>query len=172
MEIYPNEKKKKHKFNSDTTQNQMVEPITYPSAELMLSVCSEDYQRTQENYNKIYEKINIALVFSGVVLTIMLNNLDFYTAEQLTSTLKVWQLMLSIIELLCSIVSIILILVSTIWLLILLHGRTVVAFKSEDIIDKEIYKEKSEYAAVWVMDKYTQVVGKMRVVIEKKTKIF
>ena len=33
----------------------------YPSAEIVQSACLEDYKRCLESYDKIYEKVNIAL---------------------------------------------------------------------------------------------------------------
>lgn len=102
----------------------------------------------------------------------MLSAFDISTAGLFVSGLKVWQLVLTIIEIVCSIGSIIMVLIATVWFLILLHGRTVKVFKSEDIIDKDIHKEKSEFAAVWVMDKYTNAVGEMREIIHKKQKSF
>ena len=110
------------------------------------------------------------MAFSGVALTLMLSAFDISTAGLFVSGLKVWQLVLTIIEIVCSIGSIIMVLIATVWFLILLHGRTVKVFKSEDIIDKDIHKEKSEFAAVWVMDKYTNAVGEMREIIHKKQK--
>lgn len=112
------------------------------------------------------------MAFSGVALTLMLSAFDISTAGLFVSGLKVWQLVLTIIEIVCSIGSIIMVLIATVRFLILLHGRTVKVFKSEDIIDKDIHKEKSEFAAVWVMDKYTNAVGEMREIIHKKQKSF
>lgn len=76
------------------------------------------------------------MAFSGVALTLMLSAFDISTAGLFVSGLKVWQLVLTIIEIVCSIGSIIMVLIATVWFLILLHGRTVKVFKSEDIIDK------------------------------------
>ena len=63
----------------------------YPSACFLLDSCFQDYQRIQDNYNKIYEKINIALAFSGVILTIMLGAFDFSPAKFNVSNMKIWE---------------------------------------------------------------------------------
>lgn len=89
------------------------------------------------------------MAFSGVALTLMLSAFDISTARLFVSGLKVWQLVLTIIEIVCSIGSIIMVLIATVWFLILLHGRTVKVFKSEDIIDKDIHKEKSEFGTAY-----------------------
>ena len=41
------------------------ESSDYPSACFLLDSCVQDYQRLQENYNRIYDKINVALAFAG-----------------------------------------------------------------------------------------------------------
>lgn len=79
--------------------------------------------RIQDNYNKIYEKINIALAFSGVILTI-------------------------IIELTCLGGSLIVIVGATIYLLLLLRGRKIAVFKSEDFRNEERYRNKESHAAL------------------------
>ena len=62
--------------------------------------------------------------------------------------------------------------VSVLWLLMLLKGRMVKVFKSEDIRNNKIYKEEEENAAVWLIDKYTQVTFAMRTIVKKKQKSF
>lgn len=37
--------------------------IHYPSAEMLLQVCYNDYQRLIDTYDKIYEKVNVTLGF-------------------------------------------------------------------------------------------------------------
>ena len=54
--------------NNDVENTVQSECADYPSACFLLDSCFQDYQRIQDNYNKIYEKINIAPAFSGVIL--------------------------------------------------------------------------------------------------------
>ncbi len=153
----------------DTDVNENAE---YPSACMLLESCIQDYQRLQENYNKIYEKINIALAFTGIVLTIMLGSLDFSPAKLDIKDMKVWEAILTSAELFFLAGSLLLILFSTIYLLFLLRGRTILVFKSEDIRNEEIYRCKESYAAMWLIDKYTKIVNGIRPVVQKKQKSF
>lgn len=75
-------------------------------------------------------------------------------------------------ELLCLIRSVISIIVATIYLLTLLRGRTITVFKSEDIRNLEIYREKEPHAAVWLIDKYTRIVEELRPIVQKKQNSF
>ena len=65
----------------NSTIEETVESVDYPSACFLLDSCVQDYQRLQENYNRIYDKINVALAFAGVILTIMLGTFDFTPAS-------------------------------------------------------------------------------------------
>lgn len=140
----------------------------YPSACFLLDSCIQDYQRLQENYNRIYDKINVALAFVGVVLTIMLSSLDFSPAKSCVETMNVATLIITSIELICLVFGLGLTLFSTIYLLILMRGRKIAVFKSEDIRTCEIYKEKEEFAALWLIGKYTQIVNDVRPIVQKK----
>ena len=44
--------------NNDVENTVQSESEDYPSACFLLDSCFQDYQRIQDNYNKIYEKIN------------------------------------------------------------------------------------------------------------------
>ena len=48
----------------------------YPSAEFLYSVSLEDYNRVLSNYDRIYDRINIALALCGVILIVILSNVD------------------------------------------------------------------------------------------------
>ena len=87
--------------NSDVENTVQAECEDYPSARFLLDSCFQDYQRILDNYNKIYEKINIALAFSGVILTIMLGAFDFSPAKFSVSNMKIWEVILTSIELTC-----------------------------------------------------------------------
>ena len=49
--------------DESTTVEESTESSDYPSACFLLDSCVQDYQRLQENYNRIYDKINVALAF-------------------------------------------------------------------------------------------------------------
>ena len=144
----------------------------YPSACLLLEYCVQDYHRLQENFNRINEKINVALAFAGVALTIMLGSFDLSSAKLDVKNMTILEVVMTSAELLCLVGRVILIIVATIYLLILLRGRTITVFKSEDIRNLEIYREKEPHAAVWLIDKYTRIVEELRPTIQKKQNSF
>lgn len=154
-------------------QNDTVnEDAVYPSACLLLESCIQDYQRLQESYNKIYEKTNIALAFAGVVLTIMIGSFDFSPAVLAVKNMKIWEVILTSVELFCLVGSMFMIIFSTSYLLTLLRGRKITVFKSEDIRNNEIYRNKEPHAALWLIDKYTKIVYEVRPVVQKKQRSF
>ena len=61
---------------------------------------------------------------------------------------------------------------ATIYLLFLLRGRRIAVFKSEDIRNEEIYRNKESHAAVWLIDQYTRIVNEVRPIVQKKQKAF
>ena len=158
--------------DSDVENIEQRENENYPSACFLLDSCFQDYQRIQDNYNKIYEKINIALVFSSVILTIMLGSFDFSPAKFSVNNIKIWEVILTTIELVCLGGSLIVIVVAIIRLLLLLRGRKIAVFKSEDIRNEGIYRSKESDAALWLIDKYTRIVNEVRPIVHNKQKAF
>lgn len=144
----------------------------YPSACFLLDSCVQDYQRLQETYNRLYDKINIALAFVGVVLTIMLGSFDFEIASFYVKNMTIFELIMTCVELLCLVGGMGLTLFSTIYLLMLMRGRKIAVFKSEDIRNDEVYREEETYAAMWLIDKYTKIVNVVRPVVQKKQESF
>ena len=57
-------------------------------------------------------------------------------------------------------------------MLFLLRGRKIAVFKSEDIRNEEIYRNKESHAALWLVDKYTRIVNEVRPIVQKKQKAF
>lgn len=155
-----------------STDEKITESSDYPSACFLLDSCIQDYQRLQENYNRIYDKVNVALAFAGVVLTIMLGSFDFTQAKLLVNDMTVASLIMTSVELICLIGGMGLTLFSIVYLLTLLGGRKIAVFKSEDIRNEEIYREKESHAAMWLIDKYTQIVNEVRPVVQKKQASF
>lgn len=148
------------------------ESSDYPSACFLLDCCVQDYQRLQENYNRIYDKINVSLAFAGVVLTIMLGSFDFAPAKLCVKDITVASLIIIVVELICLVGGMGLTLISIVYLLTLLRGRKIAVFKSEDIRNEEIYREKESHAAMWLIDKYTRIVNEVRPIVQKKQEVF
>lgn len=159
-------------YEESSTVEVETESSDYPSACFLLDSCVQDYQRLQENYNRIYDKINVALAFTGVVLTIMLGSFDFAPAKLCVKDVTVASLIIIVVELICLVGGMGLTLISIVYLLTLLRGRKIAVFKSEDIRNEEIYREKESHAAMWLIDKYTRIVNEVRPVVQKKQEAF
>ena len=159
-------------YEESSTVEVETESSDYPSACFLLDSCVQDYQRLQENYNRIYDKINVALAFTGVVLTIMLGSFDFAPAKLCVKDVTVASLIIIVVELICLVGGMGLTLISIVYLLTLLRGRKIAVFKSEDIRNEEIYREKESHAAMWLIDKYTRIVNEVRPVVQKKQESF
>lgn len=161
---------------SVTEESNMVEETPhsadYPSACFLLDSCVQDYHRLQENYNRLYDKINVALAFTGVVLTIMLSSFNSSSAQLCIKDMTVATLIMTLVELICRIGGIGLTLLSAVYLLTLMRGRKIPVFKSEDIRNYEVYREKEQYAALWLIDKYTKIVNELRPVVQRKQASF
>ena len=105
-----------------TTVEESTESSDYPSACFLLDSCVQDYQRLQENYNRIYDKINVALAFEGVVLTVMLGSLDFSPAKLYVKDMTVIALIMVSVELICLVGGMGITIFSAIYLLTLMRG--------------------------------------------------
>lgn len=142
----------------------------YPSAEFLQQVCSDDYHRLINTYDKIYEKVNITLAFCGVVLLVILGSVDYTyigVLHKIQSNLELFTLLLLLLS---SAASAVCIVWAVIQLLLLMRSRTLSVFNSIDIRNEEIYRWNSDDAAVWLIDKYTIVIAELRTVIAKKQK--
>ena len=158
--------------DQSSQQNEGQQNNNYPSAQYLVDACFQDYMRLHDTYNKLYEKLNVALAFSGVVLTIVLGTLDFTPALMKVDGLQIWEILLKIVHALCAIGSPILLLYGTICLLVLLKGKKLTVFKSEDIRNDEVYREEEQNAAMWLIDKYTICINEIRPIISEKQKKF
>lgn len=156
------------------TTKKIVVKSNYPSAELLQNTCYEDYRRVLDTYDKIYEKVNIALAFSGVILLVVMSSFDYTIITRILSLSKPSNLELfSLLTLLlCSLASAVLIVWSVIQLLLLIRSKKLTVFDSIAVRNEEIYRETKAIASVWLIDKYTQATAALRPVISKKQKSF
>ena len=146
--------------------------VDYPAAQIISEACFQDYMRLQDNYNKLYEKINIALTFAGVALTLVLGFLDFSHLSSKVSDYGIMQLILVMVYTLCEVACVAFLLYAIVRLLILMRSKTLLVFKSEDTRDVDIYGATENQAAVWLIDKYTTCTNENRRIIAKKQAAF
>lgn len=160
------------KQKSRKEQHKNEEKCSYSSACYLVDACFQDYQRVQENYNKLYDRVYYALCLVGVVLTVMLGSFDIKCVQIEVVDLKIWELIYVCVEVACMIMGFVLMIIATIKLVLLLKSREVTVFNSVDVRLNEIYKETNENAAMWLIDKYTQATNDMRPIINKKQKTY
>lgn len=144
----------------------------YASAELLQSVCYEDYRRLLDTYDKIYEKINIALAFCGIILLVIVSNFDYTIVSRIikcSSKLELFPLLLIVV---CSLLSTFLIVWSVVQLLLLMRSKLLSVFDSITLRNEELYRQSIEVSSVWLIDKYTRIIALLRPEIDKKQKAF
>jgi len=133
--------------------------IHYPSAEMLLQVCYNDYQRLIDTYDKIYEKVNVTLAFCGIILLFIINSLNFTYVADILKTQSTSEFVILIMLLFCSAASTVCIVLAVIQLLLLMRSKTIYVFDSIDIRNDKIYRWNHDAAALWVIDKYTEVIA-------------
>lgn len=144
--------------------------IKYPSAELLQSSCFEDYKRLIDTYDKIYEKVNIALAFCSAILLLILNSFNYTLFFGPFDTKSQLELFSIFTLLLCSSISIICIIWAVIELLLLTRSKAIIVFDSTAIRNDKIYSLPNDQAALWLIDKYTYVISELRNTIHNKQK--
>lgn len=125
----------------------------YPSAEFLYSVALEDYNRTLGNYDKIYDRANIALALCSALLVAILNNVDIKSLLSYCSYAAMKKVIVACYGL-SSLGSAILLVVATIRLLLVTRSRKMLSFDSNSIKAEKLYIETVEDAALWVSLQY------------------
>ena len=133
----------------------------YPSSVLSLSACRDDYKDTLDRYDKIYDRINIALGFCGVILVPTLTSFDYTLISHLTETR-------SFILFLLSSASIISVITALIQLLKLMNTMTLRVFDSTIIRNKAIYCHPEEESALCLIYAYTNATVELEKRISEK----
>lgn len=149
-----------------STTNEQENNGEYPSAKFLYSVSLEDYNRILSNYDKIYERINIALAISGVILMVVLNNID------LTVLFTNPEIIVVVVYYILAIGSTVLIVAAVIKLLLLSRSKVLLSFDSNSIKGESLYEEKEEHAALWVTLQHIRVINDIRDKIKEKQKAY
>lgn len=154
---------------TSSTKNQELDK--YPSAEFLYSVSLEDYNRVLSNYDRIYDRINIALTLCGVVLIVILSNIDITAILNWNGYTNLEKMAVGIYGV-CAIGSSVLIIIAVIRLLLLARSKEILSFDSNSIKTEALYKEKLEDSALWVTLQYIRVINDIRDKIKEKQKVF
>ena len=142
--------------------------IKYPSAGILKEACFQDYIRLINTYDKIYDKVNIALVFCSAVLIVLMKSIDFSpwknTSIDCKGSIDTVRLFLPIV----SLISAAFMVYAVIKLLILMKSRTVVVFDSIAIRVEQVYFCEPDESELWLIDKYTIAVNELKKTIAEK----
>ncbi len=145
--------------------------IKYPSAEFLYSVSLEDYNRMLSNYEKIYDRINIALAICGVILIVILENVDMKAISKWMEFSNLERVAVVLYYML-AIGSATLIVIAVIRFLLLSRSKEILSFDSNSIKEESLYEEKTEDAALWITLQYIRVINDIRNEIRAKNKAF
>lgn len=146
--------------------------IKYPGAETIQNACYEDYKRCLDTYDKIYDKINIALAFCGIVLLVILSSFDYTVILKIASVSSKLELFSLLLYIACSSTSVVCIVWAVIKLLLLMRSQSVSVFDSIACRNDEIYKFSSDEASLWLIDKYTIATQDLKGINEQKNTAF
>lgn len=143
----------------------------YPSAEFLYSVSLEDYNRVLSNYDKIYDRINIALPVCSAVLIVFLTGIDIKSIFNWINYTSLEKVAIALYTLF-AIGSAVLMTISVINLLVLSRSKELMSFDSNSIASESLYEEQIEDASLWVTLQYIRIINNIRGKIEKKQKSF
>ena len=150
----------------------MQEEGKYPSSELILNYCGQDYYHQLDLYNKFYAKISILLAFAGVLLGVLINQLELSIPfEKFESSNHIVGYLI-ILRGIFSCLSILLLIVVVVWQLLLLIGSKFIYFPLAKIQEESMYKDKKEDVALWMALKYIESTESIRSISEKKNRQF
>lgn len=161
-------KKRLHVIEKKKTKDS----IKYPSAEFLYSVSLEDYNRTLNNYDRIYDRINIVLTVCSAVLIVFISNIDVKGILNLQNYSSNLEKISVLLYAALSLASAILMMITVIKLLLLSRSKELLCFDSNSIKDETLYEEKVEDSALWVILQHIKVVNDIRTKTKDKQKQF
>ena len=143
----------------------------YPSAEFLYTVSVEDYNRIMSNYDRIYDRVNIALGVCSAILLAALNGVDMAVILSWCSYSALEKVAV-IIYSLTSMGGAVLFIIATIRFLLLSRSRKLLTFDSNSIKEESLYEESTEDAALWVTLQYIRAINDIRIQIKEKQNSF
>ena len=155
-----------------TPQKELTPKPMYPSAELLYNVCYDEYRHSLDSFDKVYEKINIALAFSGVILLVIMSSFDFTAVFQIKlhtpmiETILLWGIFIF------SLASVILIVWAVVQLLMLMRSRTLTVLDSVSLCNDRWYYKTVETTLMWMIYVCAQTTSKVREQTKKKQRSF
>lgn len=141
----------------------------YPSAQITYSASLEEYNQLLSNYDKIYDRINIALVLCGTFFMVFSTTLDFGIISNWTSY-AIYQRVLAIVNGTMLVTSAVLMAISIVKFLKLTRGAAMTTFDSNSIKYERLYEEKNENTTLWITLQYLKGINDLQEQIAKKQK--
>ena len=136
--------------------------------ELLLKLCRDDYFRLIDFYKKVYDKINITLVFSCALLTIIVSGLDFSSLLQINFKTDVFKIVLILINIILQITSFIIYSYSLMLSISLLKGKTLVFLDLETIVNEVLEDHDKESNIEWILENYVKCINENKKTLEIK----
>lgn len=148
------------------------EKIKYPAAELLVQHCFEDYKSELDNYYKIYDKVNIALTFCGVILLVFIEHVDFSLIKVLFQKPGLIKALFIIGNLTAALICSYQIFCATVKLIGMMSGKRINVFNSIEFRNENRYMWEPDEAALSLITAYTEQTNKLRKIVSKKQKNF
>ena len=140
----------------------------YPSAELVMNTCFEDYKRLLDTYDKIYEKVNIALVLCGLLLIAIIPTFDYTVFIKIFNIQNSMDLFFLVLYFVLSLSSVFFIVWTTIELLLLMKGKKIYTIDTLSLRNSKMYEKSPENVSVWLIDKYNISIISLKNAIKAK----
>lgn len=142
--------------------------VRYPSAELLIQPCMEDYKYQLESYNRIYDKVNVAMALCSAVFFVILSSVDFTYVPAILQATTAGTFFRFALPFSCVLGSAVLIFIATIQFLNLMTSRSLVLVDSVDFRNQHCYFDPSEKTAFSLVVAYTDATFRLRDVVYKK----
>ena len=160
--------------NGEFSNNKQSNVTYFPSAELLQVTCFEEYKRILDMYYKIYDKVNVSLVFCGTLFLIFFSNYDFSILAAAIKgcinkdikDLSLWYICDSILSAGCFF----LLVWSVIQLILLLKSKPLDVLDIIEIRNRIVYIKPVDIASAWLIGMYTDAVNKLLPLVNKKQK--
>lgn len=140
----------------------------YPSAELVKDVCLEDYKRIIDTYDKLYEKVNIALVLCGVLLVVIIPSFDYTVLGKIMSSKNCMEVFYIVAYSTISFCSVVLMVWATVQLLLLMLGKRIYTVDTIAMRNGKHYEKRQEDVSLWLIDKLNYSIASIKELIKLK----
>ena len=140
----------------------------YPSAELLIQPCMEDYKYQLESYNRIYDKVNVTMVLCSAVLLVILSGVELKTVPAMLQATTAGMFFRFAVPFLTSLGSAIMIFTATIQCLNLMRSRKLKLFDSIAFRNEHCYFDPLGQTAFLLVVAYTNATYELRAVVQEK----